>query len=161
MKEMVYTNRYGRYGEKDVVLDSGTYKGFDYCIMSLGTHPTAYVRIPTTHFLYDKVDYETTNIDFHFGVTYARHSEFDGKEGYWIGCDYSHYGDYYFDNFDGDGKKWTTAELKESILKAIDSIVVMKEKDFISDKISDKLEEISGFRSDIDKCLETIKEILK
>lgn len=39
MKEMIYSAE-----QKKEVLFSGEYKGHKFCIMNLGTHPTAYVE---------------------------------------------------------------------------------------------------------------------
>ncbi len=41
MKEMVYEPRF-----KTELLDSGTYNGYQYRIVSKGLHPCAYVKIP-------------------------------------------------------------------------------------------------------------------
>ena len=39
MKEMVYSSTHTKE-----VLHSGEYKGYKFCILTLGTHPTAYVE---------------------------------------------------------------------------------------------------------------------
>lgn len=48
-KPMIYTDK-----RQIITLDEGTYKGIDYLILSLGTHPTAYVRVPETHRYFGK-----------------------------------------------------------------------------------------------------------
>ena len=44
MKKMVYSSK-----RKRELLDSGEYLGYNYYILNLGTHPTAYVEIPKNH----------------------------------------------------------------------------------------------------------------
>jgi len=92
MKEMVYTSE-----RKREVLDTGYFHGFFYYILNLGTHPTAYIRIPESHSCYKK-DYDEIDIDVHGGLTYAKdylHVENNVKmEGWFIGWDYAHAGDY-------------------------------------------------------------------
>lgn len=100
------------------VLGRGKINDFEYRIYSLGTHPTAYIKIPTTHPLYG-VDYgDIFDIDVHCGFTYSKQEE----DGYWLGWDYAHWGDYNRAieqvnlNFDGyliPCKKWTTDEILE------------------------------------------------
>ena len=66
MKEMVYCSE-----EKREMLDTGYCMGFFYYIMSLGTHPCAYIRIPERHKYYKKDYTEIKDIDVHGGLTYS------------------------------------------------------------------------------------------
>lgn len=50
------------------ILASGHYQGYKYMIVSHGTHPTAYVRIPEGHPYYKK-DYSKIDLD---AVNYDR-----------------------------------------------------------------------------------------
>lgn len=122
MKEMIYSNK-----SKREVLDSGYCMGFFYYILNLGTHPTAYIRIPESHKYYDK-DYDEINIDVHGGLTYAHDylyiDDITKLEGWFIGWDYAHsydyvgwYEDEYYQKHDlhKDRKKWTTQEIKEEV----------------------------------------------
>ena len=68
MKEMVYSKT--RIVE---VLDRGTYKDYDYVILSLGTHPCAYVRIPEHHPYYSE-DYNNLYISLIIQPSYMSHS---------------------------------------------------------------------------------------
>ena len=52
------------------VLHKGNWKGYDFFILSIGTHPTAYVRIPKEHKYYRK-HYDRINIDCHYGLTFS------------------------------------------------------------------------------------------
>lgn len=57
MKEMKYTTT-----KKIEILDKGNYNGFNYYIMNLGTHPTAYIELPQKHKLFNKNYYEISEI---------------------------------------------------------------------------------------------------
>ena len=119
MKEMKY------YKDRKIeVLATGYCLGLLYFILNLGTHPTAYIKIPKGHKLYNK-DYDDiykeVDIDVHGGLTYSSNhlwiSESQKIEGWFIGWDYAHYGDYvgYEEIFSKElrtgGKKWTTEEI--------------------------------------------------
>lgn len=126
MKEMKYQAQ-----RKVEVLDTGFCFGLLYYIMSLGTHPTAYIRIPKGHKLYGKDDaeiYQKIDIGVHGGITYISDSitiENIGKvDGWIIGWDYGHYGDYMGieesvpTEFRTGGKKWTTQEIYKEVREA-------------------------------------------
>lgn len=127
MKQMVYTNNPAIYGE---TLIQGTYKGFEYYVISYGTHPCAYVSIPKGHKLYRK-HYgdcaEISNIKCHGGITYSEGCLGINLDtvinGWFIGWDYSHLGDYHA-GFWGmkDGKQWTTQELIDECKAVINQI---------------------------------------
>ena len=65
MKEMVYSKT-----RAIEVLDRGIYKGYDYVVLSLGTHPCGYVRVPEDHPYYGE-DYNNCDIYCHWGLTYG------------------------------------------------------------------------------------------
>ena len=119
MKEMKYQAE-----RKIEVLDTGFCFGLLYYILNLGTHPTAYIKIPEHHKLYGKNESEIhkeVDIDVHFGLTYADDHIYISKnqklEGWFIGWDYAHYNDYmgYEEKLPiflrSNGKKWTTEEI--------------------------------------------------
>lgn len=122
MKEMIY-----QATDKIELLDTGTCEGYTYYILNLGTHPTAYVQIPENHKYYNK-EYEEINLDVHGGITYSRNRLYLSKEekidGWFIGWDYAHWGDYtgYEENMPEEcktrGKKWTTKEIQEEVYEA-------------------------------------------
>lgn len=119
MKEMKY--------EKDrklEVLQDKKCKGYRYIILSLGTHPTAYIEIPKGHHLCGW-DCDDIDIDVHGGLTYARH-ELMGidSENWYIGWDYAHAGDYYGAyGFTRNDKKWTTKEIENECRDAINELI--------------------------------------
>jgi hypothetical protein len=113
-----------------------TYKGYHFIILSFGSHPCAYIEIPPVHPYYKK-DYDKIDINCHGGLTYSE----DGlgnckcglhREGYWIGWDYAHYGDYYYydlwgENSDNNNeKKWTTEEIYEEVKDVIEQLIIVQ-----------------------------------
>lgn len=119
MKEMVYTN------EQIIdVLDEGAFDGFDYCIVSFGFNPCAYVRLPESHKLYGNSREIEETINCHGAITYADNEllTMDNehhKYGYWIGWDYAHFDDHTGYRPDDGGKKWTTAEILDEVKEVI------------------------------------------
>lgn len=117
MKEMIYSSK-----PKREILDTGFCFGLLYYIMNLGTHPTAYIKIPKKY--RDKIN----DIEVNGGITYSGEglyiSENEKIEGYFIGWDYAHWGDYagYEEmlplNLRIGGKKWTTMEILEEVKEA-------------------------------------------
>jgi len=126
MKEMIYQAE-----RKIEVLDAGTCLGFFYWILNLGTHPTAYVKIPESHKYYQK-HYDDVDIQVHGGLTYSRDylyiNETQKLEGWFIGWDYAHCYDYagYYNKKDGslyNLKRWTTEEIREEVYKACEQLI--------------------------------------
>ncbi len=134
IKPMIYqTDR------KCELLYQETYKGYNYYIMNLGTHPTAYIEIPKENELYGKNHndiYDICDIDVHGGLTYSASDLIGAKDNSWfIGWDYAHAGDYmgyYSDmkewdlnsiNLLADDKKWTTEEIIEECKSGINQII--------------------------------------
>lgn len=137
MKQMIYQ----KY-RKIELLDSGICFGYKYYILNLGTHPTAYIDIPKNHPFYNK-DYEDIffsgcDIEVHGGLTFSESglwiSEDEEIEGWFIGWDYAHYGDYlgyeemFPEHIRAEGKKWTTEEIREEIYNACKQIKEQEEK---------------------------------
>lgn len=135
MKEMQYSS-----STKVEVLDTGYCLGFLYYILSLGTHPTAYIKIPEDHKYYKK-DYEDidVNIDLgvHGGLTYSKSFLYIDKnkkiDGWFIGWDYAHYGDYtgfeemYPQEYRTGGYKWTTEEIFKEVKEACYQLAKVKD----------------------------------
>ena len=134
MKEMVYRSAIENKHQFTDMLDEGTYKNFHYAILSYGSHPCAYVELPTEHPLYPLYDEdELAYIDCHGGITYfsttglIRPSDENHRDGHWIGWDYAHFGDYIYlpTNFEiwNDDKKWTTKEIFEDVKNVIEQLI--------------------------------------
>lgn len=119
MKKMEY-----QLNREIELLDSGKCMGYNYYILNLGTHPTAYVEIPKNHKFYMSI-YDNIDIDVHGGLTYSEdYLVFDKEKitnSWFIGWDYAHYGDFmgyelnYPNEFRTGGKKWTTEEIQEEV----------------------------------------------
>lgn len=118
MKEMIYQAK-----RKVEVLDTGFCFGLLYYILNLGTHPTAYIKIPKENRYYEK-QYDDIDLDVHGGITYVGSELWIGKnekvDGWFIGWDYAHCCDYagYYEKIDGslyNLKRWTTEEIYEEV----------------------------------------------
>lgn len=136
MIEMVYEKSMHRDG---IVLDYGTFKDYKYYIISMGTHPCAYIELPKNHPYYN-VDYHKIPIECHGGLTYSSnylHMINDNSEGdtFFIGWDYAHWLDYvgYYADFAfehsyfGRNKKWTTSEIKSECIQVIEQLIELEE----------------------------------
>lgn len=119
MKEMIYSTNVKRE-----LLDSGKCMNYNYYILNLGVHPTAYIEIPKDHKYYLK-HYDDIDIDVHGGLTYSEdylNLENEKITNCWfIGWDYAHYEDYSGyeelipNGLKVGGKKWTTKEIQEEV----------------------------------------------
>ena len=120
MKEMQY-----QANNKIELLDSGTFKNYNYYILSLGTHPTAYVEITKGNKIYEK-DYKEINLEVHGGLTYSRDFLWISKErklqGWFIGWDYAHHGDFSGIISFAKGKQWTVAEIIKDVHCVIEQL---------------------------------------
>ncbi len=108
MKEMVYNSN----STEREILDEGYIHGYHYCIVSLGSHPCAYVEIPKDIRAMG-LDYEKIKVSCHGGLTYSEKgigSLFPNA--FWIGWDYAHFGDRIeLPSYRAKGKAWTTREI--------------------------------------------------
>ena len=122
MLKMEYSNN-----KCEIILDKGTYKGFNYVIVNYGTHPCCYVAISQGHKFFEK-DYFDIDVDCHGGLTFSDYRDFGNGKEYYIGWDYAHYGDYSgiyeldclkdFNLLNHD-RRWTTEEMLEEVKKVI------------------------------------------
>ena len=131
VKDMVYTKEKTRE-----LLYHDKYNGYEYYILSLESHPTAYIEIPKGFELYG-VYYDNIDLDVHGGLSYSdeylKISDDTISDSWFIGWDYSHSIDYveYKDvtNYDKEIlKKWTTEEIIEECKNAIDLLHRMRVK---------------------------------
>lgn len=124
IKPMIYNKNCPGSAEQ---IAGGTYKNFDYYVLNLKTHPTAYVDV--TNSPLNGCD-EDIDISCHGGITWCDNfvKSID-KKGWFIGWDYAHYGDYMdygyasVNNMFPNDKKWTTEEIVEECKNVIDQIV--------------------------------------
>ena len=134
MKEMKYETSYCCK-----ILDKGKIKEFKWVILSLGTHPTAYIGLSKSHPYYKK-HYDYININCHGGLTFSsetitrelsfiNETKKASKDIWWIGWDYTHSGDYtgYLNPQKNlDNKKWTTKEIKTEVISVIKQLDIKK-----------------------------------
>lgn len=128
MKEMIYTeNRH-----TPEILDKGEYRGVEYVVISLGTHPTAYVKNIIK--VSDYTDERFCGIYVHGGVTYlgdAYWTDLECKipDTKYLGWDYAHAGDYvgWHDHCTGEDIKWTTEEIVVECKRVIDQLLNLVE----------------------------------
>ena len=127
MKEMIYTTT-----REISLLEYNNYKGFNYYILSLGVHPTAYIQIPKDHKLFGVIYDELPDIDVYGGFTYSRDYLWVNKktklDGWFIGWDYAHFGDYegyeqLMPHLGLNGKRWTTKEMIQEAKSVIEQIL--------------------------------------
>ena len=124
---------YGERLEKPIILENKEYKGYEYYIITLGTHPCCYVLLPKGHKHYGK-NYNDIPIECHFGLTYSeptllRDNIIHGGE--WvIGWDYAHVGDLFdyhktlfMERIRCDDKKWHLDELRNEVYEVIEQLV--------------------------------------
>lgn len=122
-KEMEY---YEKRFPEPVVLAEGEYEGFKYIVLNLGTHPCAYVNVGHTwlkglnYWDVEKLENNIVHGDFTYSSERVRGTDITG---WWLGWDYSHYGDQYGKgDFGLYGRKYTTAEIEFECRNAIDQL---------------------------------------
>ena len=111
---MIYT----KAKREPQVLHRGNCNGYDYCIVSFGSHPCAYIAAPKLEYF----GYDFVQLDVHGGITYACYCP-DLNYVWSYGWDYAHAGDYHGretlrTKWALKGKKWTTEEILEDVEKA-------------------------------------------
>lgn len=123
MKEM----QYQKTRHTTTILDKGDYKGFNYAIVSYGTHPCCYVFLPKGHKYYGR-EYDEIDINCHGGLTYSGDDLYCNPvcitDTWIIGWDYAHCDDYtgYFEDEYNNLKKWTTKEMQQEVFGVINQL---------------------------------------
>ena len=111
------------------------YKGYEYAVVNYGTHPCCYVKLYRDHPFFGH-DHNRISLSCHGGLTYSKNhvqaiSDNLDSDGWWIGWDYAHAGDYvsYFSREEGINlKRWSTEELIEDCQYVIDQVVEAAEE---------------------------------
>lgn len=131
MRPMVYDGR-----KSECLYFERRDDGFEIAIINVrGDHPCGYINVPK-QFLekYDspKLDYDMWGAEVHGGFTYAdtilNLFDFDcsHKDGFWLGWDYAHLGDYCYCN--GvfrcrlDEKQWQTEDILKDANRVIETL---------------------------------------
>ena len=115
--------------ENTQCLEHGSYKGFNYYIMSYSSHPCCYVEIPESHEFYqmhyDDI-YWNHDIECHGGLTYSEDHLWNLKDSWFIGWDYAHHGDFSKRDYDvfgsSYGKVWVLEELRQDVYELIEQL---------------------------------------
>ena len=151
IKEMEYGKE-----RRTELLCKAKYNNYNYYVLNLGTHPTAYIVKPKENKLYrksyDEIYKIGCDIDVNGGLTYSDNELMGVKsENWFIGWDYAHCGDYCgYEEYMPEsiityGKKWTTEEIIEECKNAIDQIIDFESKKILEEpKKIEKLEPVRG-----------------
>lgn len=112
--EMVY-----KKNREVTILARGVHEGIQFTVMSIGSHPCAYVGVPSSDVLAG-AGYEDVPIACHGGLTYSYEGDdqYLEKGFFWFGWDYAHLGDYVGRGSFGD-KKWSTDEILSEVWSVI------------------------------------------
>ena len=149
------------YGERTTgyLLAQGSLAEYNYYVITLGTHPCAYVTVPKSHPLHMKLDDLEAYIDCHGGITFdGRHERFGIME-YCIGWDYAHYGDWVGEfGRDEEDTKYTTEELIAECMYVIGQLNMNKylykeyeiNKVLSKDKVRELIADLEEFLGDSD-----------
>lgn len=110
------------------VLEQNVYLGYQYYIVSYGSHPCCYIKLT-------KNNYDISNLSVHGGISYNRTELWCDKDcAKFIGWDYAHYTDFmlckYNEELNMEGHKWTLNELQEEVRKAIEELDIENKKYF-------------------------------
>lgn len=117
----------GKRLEKAEILKEGQYQGYQYTIITMGTHPCSYIKLPEGH-KYNGKHYDEIPLECHCGLTYSKDKLMGGnKEGEWyIGWDYAHLGDHLSYNNGPSaitgGHRWTLEELENEMFETIEHL---------------------------------------
>lgn len=134
MEKLLYDR--DKIGQVEII-ENSKYKGYEYYIVSYGSHPCCYVLPHKTI-----GDNDVINIEVHGGITWndrclpaklkivAQRSEFLNQV---LGWDYTHLGDRHLTPAglpsildDPDDKMWTYEELLDDVHKVIDQIIKLE-----------------------------------
>ena len=125
MKEMIYSPK----REREILVHD-VFDGVEFYIVSLGSHPCAYVRVPEKCRQIVESEIEHFDLNCHGGITYVGDGNLPwGKfPGFWIGWDYAHAGDYTAlpEGYpEDDGHKWTTTEILNEIKEFVTEMLAL------------------------------------
>lgn len=118
-----------------LILHEGNIDGYNFWIISYGSHPCAYVELPQTHPYYGKCDCDAYDLDInvHGGITFGNYGlgSIISQDKFLLGWDYNHYNDY---NCRDElyrlasGKKWTTEEIYKDVQNVIKQLKSLENK---------------------------------
>lgn len=111
----------------------GNYKGYRYVVLSLGSHPCAYVKVPNNSRIRTlSCDNIEESIAVHGGVTFygdLTRVGIGSIDDYYIGWDYAHCDDYMLiSSYTSNGKKWELDEVVEECISAVKQLIELEDK---------------------------------
>lgn len=122
-KNMEYQMRFPDYE----TLAEGKDGEYEWKVLSLGSHPCGYVSVPKNHPFYGKKSWDIEDrIEVHGGLTFS--GKLHGFDGLWFGWDYAHVGDFTFPFTMTGDKRWSTQEIVDECLRAIEQFRSFEEK---------------------------------
>ena len=122
-KKMEYQMRLPEYE----TLAEGKNGEYEWKVLSLGPHPCGYVSVPKNHPFYGKKSWDIDDkIEVHGGLTFS--GKLHGFDGLWFGWDYAHAGDFTFPFTMTGDKRWSTQEIVDECLRAIEQFRSFEEK---------------------------------
>lgn len=136
MQEMVYQNKWLTL-DQIIILAEGSYKGYEYFVVSYGIHPCAYIALREGQPFYKAGSYEDVDVNCHGGCTFAEwgYKHLFNETYKIIGWDYGHYNDFsgLYENAEGlkDNKKWTTEEMVQECKDVIDHLYFLEHPELI------------------------------
>lgn len=127
-KAMIYTDK----STKPKILFRDMYKGYEYIIVSYGSHPCCYIGLDENNKFYG-VSYLDIDLDVHGGLTYSDNlfHVIGNSDRWYIGWDYAHYGDRFGNRYSSSimnysyDHTWKTKELIKECIDAIDNLEVL------------------------------------
>lgn len=130
MKEMIYKNREGNKSPE--ILHEEDIGGYKILIISMYSHPCAYIGFPKEHSLSgvsyselgDSGIYGVVNGGFTYSGKANKELEKDFGDMWFIGWDYCHSEDYTI--YWNEGKKWTTQEIYKECLEQLEQFKKIK-----------------------------------
>ena len=133
IKEMVYKTEWLTL-DKAEVLSRGSYKGYDYLVVSYGIHPCAYIALEEGQPFYRACLCEDVDVQCHGGCTFVEwgYGKLFNHTYKVIGWDYGHYDDFsgssikWGTEWNARSKKWTTEEMVQECRDVIERLYVIE-----------------------------------
>ena len=170
MQEMIYKNKIGYL--KDI-LDWGTWHNYEYVILNLHSHPTAYVCL-TSDDIFSQKHYDDIPVTVHGGLTFSdpilyRIKQYSPKykcdvntsiaRDWIIGWDYGHYGDY-SRVLQNSGRKYTKQEILEDTKSVIKQLITENMKEAIKERIEEECQDCDEYGGRYVPSLDDIVDIM-
>ena len=136
MQEMVYQDKWLTL-DQTIILAEGSYKGYEYFVVSYGIHPCAYIALREGQPFYKVRLCEDVDVSCHGGCTFVGwgYKNLFNETYKVIGWDYGHCDDFsglYKKIVDTKGlKKWTTREMIQECEHVIDQLYFLEHPELI------------------------------